>query len=578
MKTSIKFRWASLLFCLLLSACNLPGSVGTSAPPASPSNALTSGTVAPATSTSASSAPVEHRIGIRVVNGVGEFFDRQTGGKFVPRGNNYVRLDPQKRDDGSQQTYHSVFDPGVYDKTELTTAFQQMHELGYNTVRVFISQNTIGTADDGLNQAYMQNVVDFLNLAKEYGLYIIFTQDWLPGGKYGQILSKDCCNTFTMMNVHFLSPAGLQANMAYFQDFARYLIAHDAPIEMVFSYELRNELFFDMDFPPLSMTSGNVTALDGKTYDMSSLEDKKRMIDSNLVLWMDKVRAAILEVDPTALVSVGFFWPQEPNPARVGDERYINTAPAIWNSKLDFIDLHPYPGGELTFPQYVENFGINGMQEKPIIMGEFGAATEAVPSVSKAASMLMDWQVQSCDYGFDGWLLWTWDIYENNDFYSAKSDQGQIGQALAPVNRPDPCQTKSFDFIENNVALHKSVRVSRALSDQPGANAVDGTGAQWGAGASPTQWIQIDLGQTYTVSLIRLMVGQYPDGNTTHNVYAGNSADNLQLVHSFDGLTKDNQLLEFQPESPLTGVRYVRIVTTKSPSWVAWKEIEVIAP
>jgi len=218
------------------------------------------------------------------------------------------------------------------------------------------------------------------------------------------------------------------------------------------------------------------------------------------------------------------------------------------------------------------------MQEKPIIMGEFGAATEAVPSVSKAASMLMDWQVQSCDYGFDGWLLWTWDIYENNDFYSAKSDQGQIGQALAPVNRPDPCQTKSFDFIENNVALHKSVRVSRALSDQPGANAVDGTGAQWGAGASPTQWIQIDLGQTYTVSLIRLMVGQYPDGNTTHNVYAGNSADNLQLVHSFDGLTKDNQLLEFQPESPLTGVRYVRIVTTKSPSWVAWKEIEVIAP
>jgi hypothetical protein len=512
------------------------------------------------------------------VNGVGEFFDRQTGGKFVPRGNNYVRLDPQKRDDGSQQTYHSVFDPGVYDKTELTTAFQQMHELGYNTVRVFISQNTIGTADDGLNQAYMQNVVDFLNLAKEYGLYIIFTQDWLPGGKYGQILSKDCCNTFTMMNVHFLSPAGLQANMAYFQDFARYLIAHDAPIEMVFSYELRNELFFDMDFPPLSMTSGNVTALDGKTYDMSSLEDKKRMIDSNLVLWMDKVRAAILEVDPTALVSVGFFWPQEPNPARVGDERYINTAPAIWNSKLDFIDLHPYPGGELTFPQYVENFGINGMQEKPIIMGEFGAATEAVPSVSKAASMLMDWQVQSCDYGFDGWLLWTWDIYENNDFYSAKSDQGQIGQALAPVNRPDPCQTKSFDFIENNVALHKSVRVSRALSDQPGANAVDGTGAQWGAGASPTQWIQIDLGQTYTVSLIRLMVGQYPDGNTTHNVYAGNSADNLQLVHSFDGLTKDNQLLEFQPESPLTGVRYVRIVTTKSPSWVAWKEIEVIAP
>jgi len=566
------------LFCLIftLSACNLPGNTEPSIPSVSPSTASKT-----ETTTQSPGRPVgamAHRIGIRQVDGTGEFFDRETGEKFFPRGNNYVRLDPQKREDGSIQTYHSVFDPGLYDKQELTIALKEMHDLGYNIVRVFISQNTIGTDNDGLNKETMGNIIDFLQLSKEYHLYVIFTQDWLPGGKYGRILSEDCCETFDMNNANFLPQAGLQANIAYFQDFANYLIDHDAPIDMVFSYELRNEMFFDMDFPPLSMASGQVTALDGNTYDMSSMEDKKRMIDNNVVLWIDKVRTAILEIDPTALVSVGFFWPQEPNPARVGDERYINTGPAIWESQLDFIDLHPYPAGELTFLQYVENFGIKDMQEKPIIMGEFGASTNEVPSVSKAVSILMDWQVQSCEYGFDGWLLWTWDIYENNDFYSAKSDQGQIGEALAPINRPDPCQSAQFEFIENNVALNKNVTASRALSDQPPSNAVDGTGAGWGAGASPVQWIQIDLGQAYTVSEIHLMVGQYPDGETVHELYTGATIDDLQLMHTFEGYTKDNQILDFQPDSPLTDVQFVRIVTTSSPSWIAWKEIEVIAP
>jgi hypothetical protein len=55
------------------------------------------------------------------------------------------------------------------------------------------------------------------------------------------------------------------------------------------------------------------------------------------------VRTGILQLDPTALVSVGFFQPQTPNPTRVGDARLVVTAPAIWNSQADFIDLHAYP-------------------------------------------------------------------------------------------------------------------------------------------------------------------------------------------------------------------------------------------
>lgn len=494
----------------------------------------------------------------------------------MPRGNNYIRLDSQRTADGSVQVYHSVFDPGLYDRPEITTAFDQMQALGYNTVRVFVSQNTLGT-DAGLNEATMQNVIDFLKLAKQHNLFVMITQDWIPGGDYGQILNQDCCQTFAMNNVNYMAASGLQANLAYFTDFVSYLMQHGAPMDAVLSFELRNEMFFDLNFPPLSMDSGLVVALNGQTYDMSRPDDKKRMADENMVAWMDAIVDGIHAIDPTALVSTGFFWPQEPNPARIGDPRYINTGPAIWQSKLDFIDLHVYPGSELSMPQYAENFGIDGMQTKPLLMGEFGLATAGTSSVGQAAATLMNWQVQSCDYGFDGWLLWSWDIHENNDFYSAVSDQGQIGQALAPSHRPDACQPAALDFLETNLALGKPVRVSGALPGEPKENAVDGTPANWGAGASPPQWIQIDLGQGTSVQEFRLVVQQTPDGPTTHQLYAGDREDNLRLVHTFQGTTQDGQVLSFTPDAPLEGVRFVRVLTVSSPSWVAWKEIEVIA-
>lgn len=561
---NILSKFMAIVFLLILISCNIPRKTISNTPPAN-------------TATLESDTPAEHRIGIRVVDGVGEFYDRITNEKFVPRGNNYIRLDSQPTGDGGSQIYHSVFDPDLYDPQELETAFEEMHALGYNTVRVFISQNTIGTSA-GLNETYMENIVDFLEKAKENDLYVIFTQDWLPGGKYGRVLGRDCCEEFNMNNIHFLSSAGLEANTLYFQDFVHYLIDHNASLDMIFSYQLRNEMFFDMDFSPFSLSSGLITGLNRQSYDMSNPDDKKRMINENMVIWMDTIRAAILELDPTALVSIGFFWPQEPNPARIGDPRYVNTSSAIWESKLDFIDLHAYPASELTIDQYVENFGINGMEEKPIIMGEFGVSTHEVPSVDRAAQTLMNWQVDSCQFGFDGWFLWTWDIHENNDFYSAKSDQGQISEALAPINRPDPCKSVQFEYLETNIALNARVTASRSLGNEPPSNAVDGTGANWGAGASPKQWIEIDLGRPYFVKTIRLMVGQSPEGETLHQIQVRSPNGNFELVHTFDEYTVDNQILIYTPNVPLADVQFIRITTITSPSWVAWKEIEVIIP
>jgi hypothetical protein len=46
-------------------------------------------------------------------------------------------------------------------------------------------------------------------------------------------------------------------------------------------------------------------------------------------------------------------------------------------------------------------------------------------------------------------------------------------------------------------------------------------------------------------------------------------------MHEFQGSTNDNDWLVFEPDTPLENVGQVRIQTIASPSWVAWKEIQV---
>ncbi len=568
----IIIRVVSFLFIVSLAACNLPGQNTVTSIPVTPSPV---GKTSQPPTNIVSPKPAEHLIAVRTLYGNGEFYNRQTGQTFVPRGMNYVRLGSQTKADGTSSFGHSTFDPGKYNSAKVDSDLQKMQADGYNVARVFLSPETIGTAGGGLSDSTMDNIADFLKLARQHDIYVMFTMDWLPGGKYGAILSADCCTTFAMNNANLLPPAGLKANQAFFQDFAQGLNERGAPTEYILSYQLRNEMYYDGDQPPLSLNSGKVTTANGKTYDMSSSAEKAKMLEENSVFWIDSVRDAILEVDPTALVSVGFFHPQEPNPSRIGDPRLAVTEPAIWNSKADFIDLHAYPGFELSLKQYVENFGLNSMRAKPVIMGEFGGLVANFPSVDTAAQRFVNWQAESCQYGFDGWLFWTWDTFEQGDFLNAKMDGGNIEAALSPAQRPDPCAAGSGG--ETNLAAGKQVKSSAFLPDQPPSNAIDNAPETiWSSGAGPVQWIEIDLGKPSAITAIRLTVSQYPAGATTHQVWVREPTGSLEMVHSFKGNTTDGQILDFTPGSPLEGIQVIRIVTTSSPSWVAWREIEIM--
>ena len=131
-----------------------------------------------------------------------------------------------------------------------------------------------------------------------------------------------------------------------------------------------------------------------------------------------------------------------------------------------------------------------------------------------------------------------------------------------------------------NLALRKTVRVSRALGDFPAAMAVDGNRNNWwGSGAFAPQWIVVDLEANYVIAEVRLLPSQSPAGETTHRLLVKGPATNNEYepLHTFQGATADARWVAFKLPEPLEGVRYIRIETTSSPSWVSWREVEVIA-
>jgi hypothetical protein len=386
-----------------------------------------------------------HKIGVRPGAQLAEFFDRTTGLAFTPRGNNYIRIATLTDPNGNPYFAHSTFSPGLYNQSLAENALSAMQAAGYNTVRVFLEgccQNTIGDPAGGFSSAYLANLVDFLQRARAHGTYVMITTQWLPAfGGY----AANCPQfpQFSDANLRNLCSGGVAANVKFWQDFVQALIQQSAPLDAVFAYEFTNEHYYNSSAAPLSWTSGTITTANGNTYDMGSIVSRQKMMDDGLVYFNDQIRAAILAIDPTALVTIGFFVPQGPNPTRFGDNRVIAVYPAMANSTADFVDLHAYPiPGDLSLPQIVQNYGFVGsgsQQHKPVVMAEFGGFKSEYATAADAASGLANWQVQSCTYNFKGWLLWTWDTDEQPELWNALSSGGAINLTLAPASRPNPC-------------------------------------------------------------------------------------------------------------------------------------------
>jgi len=130
-----------------------------------------------------------------------------------------------------------------------------------------------------------------------------------------------------------------------------------------------------------------------------------------------------------------------------------------------------------------------------------------------------------------------------------------------------------------NVAYNKAATASATNPGDEPANAVDGdTGTIWSAGSSPPQWIEIDLGGVFDVAEVHLVPSQYPSGPTVHRILgSGPDTGGRVELGVIDTDTTDGKLLVLTADAPWLGLDTIRVETTSSPSWVAWREIEVIA-
>lgn len=101
----------------------------------------------------------------------------------------------------------------------------------------------------------------------------------------------------------------------------------------------------------------------------------------------------------------------------------------------------------------------------------------------------------------------------------------------------------------------------------------------WNAGAGAPQWVEAELEANSSLVTIKLLVGQIPAGNTTHELWVSkepirSDRSNANLMHTFKGRTVDDEQLEFAfPKG--TTARYVQVLTKESPSWVCWQKIEL---
>jgi len=131
-----------------------------------------------------------------------------------------------------------------------------------------------------------------------------------------------------------------------------------------------------------------------------------------------------------------------------------------------------------------------------------------------------------------------------------------------------------------NLARGKEVQVSQAFASNPARMAVDGDlDNWWGAGAFAPQWIEIDLGANYVITSIRLLPSQSPAGETVHRllVMGTTTGNSYEIMHTFRESTADFRWLTFNLSEPLRGIRFIRVETVSSPSWISWREIQVFA-
>jgi len=449
-----------------------------------------------------------NRIGVRVVSGRGEFYDTVTGDVFSPRGNKYAIA-------GSTQGF-TTFNVGMYDASAAEIALSRMQSDGYNTVRIHIdatyNSGTLGFP--AVDAGYMTNVVDFLSRANAHGIYVLITgtrtntvEDFslygLPASYASIVNSYPSPTDVASINRLAMHPGNINAMKVYSADVIRWIKDSNPNLSStVLAYEPLVEPHFYSDAPPFSLTSGFVTLANGKTYDMANPVSRQLAADDSAIYWANQMTEAVKEVDPALLVGSGVWAPIEALQPST-DHRSPFRVRALNTSNFDFLDLHASPdGGDVAqyLAERIHSAELDVLDTaKPRFFGEYDGLKAYYADTTSAASALRAFQLASCSYFFQGWILGGgWDSASHlNLAWHALDDGGVINSALAPVNIANACPLP-------NDAIFKKQTVSTVMI------------------AGQTQTVSVKMKNvgtnTWTSDGAYRLISQSPQNNTTWGV------------------------------------------------------------
>ena len=530
------------------------------------------------------SAVLDHHVGTRVVDGVGEFYSIDTGQTFTTRGFNYNHW---VADPATGNISDALLSTTYWDASAVDADLAEIEDLGFNTIRVMVdvASPAYGAIDTGptgreLNPAFLDNLTELLDIAQRHHLEVFLSSNTLPDGSWwiNRTASHET-PLFQGAANEFFTEVGVSTYVDYWTKIVEGLVDRGAATDSILGYELRQEYHVYANQPPFSLASGTVTTASGDTYDLSRPEEKDRLFDEGTAYWEDQIRTAIREIDPTALVTVGFFTPNDPHPVRGDDPRFVRTAYFLTHASADFIDIHHYPGNGVDDDEIWENFGLTGTDRMPVLLGEFGGIKEWFSNEADAAAAVMGLEVAACREGIDGYLVWAWRGDDLHDIFWASEGDGYVARVVSPATRPDACEYGAFDFLRYNAASTAVVTASSAIDGRGPEYLNDGTPALWNASARSPQWVQLDLAGPTTLDRIELVVAQDPPGPSTHELWMQTDGGALTRVTTYAGTTRENDVLVYEPDSPIVGVVQVRVVTTSlGDLWPAWHEIYLWSP
>ena len=350
------------------------------------------------------------------------------------RGSNYIRL--------INASIHATFEPDLYPRWDIDGAMKQMHAYGYNYVRVFIDcpylYRGFGLTSPGVPMSYTKNVIDFLTIAAKYQIAVMLTGGWNPANYQSIINSYPLPANVTGINMIIFHEGQAAAKAQLFIDLLTGIRnASLVAFQNIFAIDLFNEVSVSVREQPFSLTSGIVTFRGGQ-YDMAKGTDRQQLVDIAGNIWFNTVAKGIKSVSPSMLVSVSQFSPNavghrtfdgvQPRSAPADDRYPLRTASLV-DSLADYIDLHVYPFENNTRADFD---GAAVSRAKPLLLGETGAFKfdHATPLIGAMA--IKDTMIQSLDYGFSGWGIWTWDTLEQLSLWTLVDANNTMNNVLAP--------------------------------------------------------------------------------------------------------------------------------------------------